>query len=67
MEFEAPLHGEDYRFAFLNNTSVLVSGRQGEYILYKNKTWRCADDLPTEIVEEFGDIIDEHLQVRYPR
>lgn len=67
MEFEAPLRGENYRFAFLNNTSVLVSGRQGEYILYKNKTWRCADDLPTEIVEEFGDIIDEHLQVRHPR
>ena len=67
MEFEAAVGGEDYRFSFLNNTSVLVSGRQGEYILYKNKNWRCADDLPTEIVEEFGDIIDEHVQVRGSR
>jgi hypothetical protein len=67
MEFEAAVRGEDYRFSFLNNTSVLVSGRQGEYILYKNKTWRCADDLPTEIVEEFGDIIDQRLPVNYSR
>jgi hypothetical protein len=67
MEFEAAVRGEDYRFSFLNNTSVLVSGRQGEYILYKSKTWRCADDLPTEIVEEFGDIIDQRLPVNYFR
>lgn len=67
MEFEAAVRGEDYRFSFLDNSSVLVSGRQGEYILYKNKTWRCADDLPGEIIEELGDVIDEHLQVRYPR
>jgi hypothetical protein len=66
MEFEAAVRGKDYRFSLLNNTSFLVSGQQGEYILYKNKIWRCADDLPTEIVEELGDVIDEHLQVKYP-
>ena len=63
MDFEAAVRGEDYRFSFLNHTSVLVSGRQGEYILYKNKIWRCADDLSSERIEEFGDIIDEYLQV----
>jgi hypothetical protein len=66
MEFEAAVRGEEYRFSFLNNTSVLVSGRQGEYILYKSKTWRCADDLPTEIVEELGEIIEERIQVSRP-
>jgi hypothetical protein len=63
MEFEAEVHGEEYRFSFLNNESVLVSGKKGEYILYKNRTWRCADDLPREIVEELGDVIEERLQV----
>jgi hypothetical protein len=63
MEFEAAVRGKEYRFSFLNNTSVLVSSRHDEYILYKNKKWQCADDLPIEMVEEFGDVIDEHLQV----
>lgn len=66
MEFEAAVRGEEYRFSFLNTTSFLVSGRQGEYILYKNKSWRCADDLPDEMVEELGEIIEEHLHVSYP-
>jgi hypothetical protein len=62
MEFEAVVRGEAYRFSFLDVTSVLVSGRQGEYIFYKNNIWRCADDLPVELVKEFGKIIDGHLQ-----
>jgi hypothetical protein len=63
MEFKASVHGENYQFSLLNNSSVLVSSKQGEYILYKNKTWRCADDLPRAIVEELGEVIDEYLQV----
>jgi hypothetical protein len=62
MEFEAVVRGEDYRFSLLNNSSVLVSGQQGEYILYKNKRWRCADDIPSEMIEELGEVIEEHLQ-----
>ena len=65
MEFEAAVHGESYRFSMLNNTSVLVSCRQGEYILYKTKTWRCADDLPRTLVEELGEVIEGHLHVEY--
>jgi hypothetical protein len=42
----------------------LVSGRNGEYILYKNKIWRCADELPAYTLEELGEIIDEHIHVR---
>jgi len=63
MEFETSVRGENYRFSFLNHTSVLVSGKRGDYILYKNKVWRCADDLPRAIVEELGAAIEEHLQI----
>lgn len=66
MEFEVAVHGENYRFSFLNNTSVLVSSRQGEYILYKTKIWRCADELPREMVQKLGEIIEERLQVSHP-
>jgi hypothetical protein len=63
MEFEAVVRGEDYRFSFLNHTSVLVTSKKGEYILYKNKTWRCADELSSDIVRELGDIIEERIRV----
>lgn len=65
MEFTAEVRGRDYRFSLLNNSSVLVSGHRGEYILYKSKTWRCADDLPREVVEELGEVIDKHLNVSH--
>jgi len=62
MEFETTLLGENYRFSLLDNSSVLVSCTNGEYILYKTKTWRCADDLPFKTVEKLGKAIEEHLQ-----
>ena len=63
MEFEAAVHGENYRFSILNDTSVLVSCRHGEYILYKTRNWRCADDLPRPLVEELGEVIEGHLHL----
>ena len=63
MEFEAEVQGDYYRFTPLNNSSVLVSGSKGEYILYKNRTWRCADELPRRMLEELGEIIDERIPV----
>lgn len=66
MEFEAIIRGEDYRFSFLNHTSVLVSSKKGEYILYKNRDWRCADELSRDVVEELGDVIEEHSRVSHP-
>jgi len=62
MEFDSELQGEHYHFTSINSNSILVSGRNAEYILYKNRTWRCADELPREIVEELGEIIDEHVK-----
>jgi hypothetical protein len=63
MEFDAEVQGKNYHFSPINGSSVLVSGGNAEYILYKNKIWRCADELSSEILEELGDIIDEHMHV----
>jgi len=63
MEFDANVNGESYHFFFLNNNSVLVSGVKGEYILYKTRGWRCADELKPKIVESLGEIIDEYLGI----
>lgn len=60
MEFDAEVQGENYHFTYINDSSVLVSGRNAEYILYKNNTWRCADEVPRHTLEELGDVIDEH-------
>ena len=61
--FRSVVEKELYRFSFLNNATVLVSTRKAEYILYKSKTWKCADELSSDLIEELGDIIDEHLRV----
>lgn len=62
MEFDAEVRGIYYHFTSINSSSILVSGSNGEYILYKNRTWRCADELSREVVDELGEIIDEHIQ-----
>lgn len=62
MEFDAEVRGEHYHFTPINNNSVLVSGNNAEYILYKTTNWRCADELPRQTVKELGEAIDEHLQ-----
>jgi hypothetical protein len=67
MEFEAELQGQFYHFTQIDNSSVLVSGMHGEYILYKNRSWRCADELPRQMLEELGEIIDEHMPVPRPQ
>lgn len=63
MEFVASLNGDCYRFFILNHDSALVSSEKAEYILYRSKGWRCADELKPAIVEALGEIIDEHLEV----
>ena len=63
MEFDAEVRGERYHFSPINNSSVLVSGRNAEYILYKNNVWKSADELPRDTVKELGEIIDERMQV----
>ena len=62
MEFDAVVRGEEYRFTSLNDHSVLVSGQHGDYILYKKKVWRCADDVSVEMVEELGKSIDHYMR-----
>jgi hypothetical protein len=67
MEFDAVVRGKKYHLCFLNNSSVLVSGQQGDYILYKNKLWRCADDISKDLVRELGAVIEEHMDPAKPR
>lgn len=66
MEFTAFVRGENYRFSFLDSSSVLVSAKQSEYILYKNKMWQCADDLSRDVIAELGEVIDKHSNADHP-
>lgn len=60
MEFEATVLGQNYHFTFLNENSVLVSGRNIEYILYKKNEWRCADEITRHLLIQFGKVINEY-------
>ena len=64
MEFDTTVLGEHYSVSFLDQTSVLVSGREREYILYKTKDWKCADNISIELVSLLGEAIERHLAVR---
>lgn len=61
MKFEATVQNQEYTFTSINSTSFLVSGKSGEYILYKTKKWNCADDVPKEFIQKLGAVIDEEL------
>jgi hypothetical protein len=63
MEFAAVVRGKKYQFAFLNKNSVLVSSDNVEYILYKNKDWRSADEINYSLLLNLGEKIEEKLQV----
>lgn len=63
MEFAAVVCGNQYQFVLLNKNSFLVSGNNVEYILYKGKDWRCADEIKYGLLLELGEVIEEHLQV----
>jgi hypothetical protein len=61
MEFDATVLGQNYRFSFINDNSVLVSGKNVEYILYKKKVWLCADEIAMRLLEQFGKVLNERL------
>jgi hypothetical protein len=61
MEFDAVVLDEPFHFAFLNATTVLVSGTQQEYILYKNGGWRCADEIPPSLMQAFSLVLDNRV------
>jgi competence transcription factor ComK len=63
MEFEATIQNTSYTFNFINNTSVLISGNNAEYILYKNKQWHCADIINEKLLKNLGNAIEEHLKL----
>ena len=66
MEFVGTVLGAVYQFSVLNDNSVLVTGNNQEYILYKNKTWQCADEITSRLLNELADIIEEHTSNSAP-
>jgi hypothetical protein len=63
MEFEATVQNTSYTFNFINNSSVLISGNNSEYILYKKKQWHCADIISEKLLKSLGNAIEEHLKM----
>lgn len=63
MEFEASYQQEKYQFSFLDHRTVLVSGRQVEYILYKKKDWHCADEMTLPLLKWLNEVIEKHTAV----
>ena len=62
MEFSEKVQGHTYNFSQIKHESYLVSGPQGEYILYKVKEWKCADELAPNLVRELGAVIESRLE-----
>jgi hypothetical protein len=62
MEFVATVHGNLYTFSFINSSSVLVSGNNTEYIVYKARLWNCADDIDENLLLRFGQVIEQHMK-----
>jgi hypothetical protein len=60
MQFNAYVSGENYQFYFINSTTVLVSGTKAEYILYKTRSWKCADEIPMDLLYDFSETIEHH-------
>jgi hypothetical protein len=62
MEFETRIDGQLYKISVWNKKEYLVSGEDGDYILYKNGVWKCAETLPPDLIEELGSQIDEKFK-----
>ena len=62
MKFCATVMGNSYTFEFINNSSVLVSGNNTEYILFKSRNWQCADQVEKKLLKNLGEAIDRLQQ-----
>jgi hypothetical protein len=63
MDFKINVQGEPYEITVLKNNSYLISGKAGEYILFKRENWLCAEDMDEDLVEDVGEQIEKHLQL----
>ena len=61
MEFNELIHGEKYEFSQIGNQLFLISSSKNEFILYKKNTWTCAEDVPEELLENFGAAIEKRI------
>lgn len=62
MEFETRINGQVYKISIWKKNEYLVSAKEGDYILYKNGSWKCAEMLPPDLLEELGAEIDERFK-----
>jgi|GraSoiStandDraft_50_1057286.scaffolds.fasta_scaffold1136926_1 hypothetical protein len=59
MEFSALVKNELFTFNPINDNTIMVSGKDNSYILYKTSKWNCADDIPAVLLRRLGEIIEE--------
>ncbi len=64
MEFKGTVAGENYQFYFINDTTVLISGPNAEYILYKTSRWHCADEIPPVLLKGLAELIEQKQTAR---
>ena len=60
MEFSLTVGQELYDFSQITTSSYLVTGRSLSIIIYKGKTWRCADIVPEKLVIALGAAVDSY-------
>jgi hypothetical protein len=62
MEFETRIEGQLYKISIWNKNEYLVSGKEGDYILYKNGIWKCAEALHPDLLKELGSQIEARFK-----
>jgi hypothetical protein len=61
MEFNEILEGNKYSFSYIAKNLFLVTGADCEYILYKTNEWKCAEEVPNDLLEKLGYLIDKRF------
>lgn len=59
MEFVTLINQTSFTFSYIDPTTVLVSGADCEYILYKRKFWHCADEIPEVLLKAMAQALDQ--------
>jgi len=64
MEFKANVGNQIYSFAYINNTSYLVTGNTDSFILYKSLQWQCADQISSRLLKQLAEVIEQQKSNR---
>jgi hypothetical protein len=63
MEFFENVQGVNYQFSMIRQGSFLVSGPDGDYILYKGVEWKCADLLHPHLLQGLALAIERNISL----